>query len=125
MRWACARNWASIKLTHEVSGNWAASSGDRSTFGMSIAQVMDVVDAIARAQLLDCLKLQHSHLGSQVPNIIEIRMAAQEACRFFVEISREGAPLEFLDLGGGLGLIIPANIARRKTPPITRFPNIV
>ena len=93
-----------IKLTHKVSGNWAASSGDRSTFGMSIAQVMDVVDALRARHYLDCLKLQHSHLGSQVPNIIEIRMAAQEACRFFIEISREGAPLEFLDLGGGLGV---------------------
>ena len=93
-----------IKLTHEVSGNWAASSGDRSTFGMTIAQVMDVVDALRARDYLDCLKLQHSHLGSQVPNIIEIRTSAQEACRFFIEILKEGAPLEFLDLGGGLGI---------------------
>ncbi|MGC6535668.1 MAG: biosynthetic arginine decarboxylase, partial [Parvibaculales bacterium] len=93
-----------IKLTHEVSGNWAASSGDRSTFGMTIAQVMDVIDELRARDYLDCLKLQHSHLGSQVPNIIEIRMAAQEACRFFIEILKEGAPLEFLDLGGGLGV---------------------
>ena len=74
---------------------------------------------------LDCLKLQHSHLGSQVPNIIEIRMAAQEACRFFVEISREGHRLNFSIWAVASGLIIPANIARRKTPPITRSPNIV
>ena len=93
-----------IKLTHEVSGNWAASSGDRSTFGMTIAQVMEVVDRLREADYLDCLKLQHSHLGSQVPNIIEIRMAAQEACRFFVELRKEGAPLTCLDLGGGLGI---------------------
>ena len=93
-----------IKLTHEVSGNWAASSGDRSTFGMTIAQVMDVVDALRDRGFLDCLKLQHSHLGSQVPNIIEIRLAAQEASRFFVELLKEGAALEFLDLGGGLGI---------------------
>jgi arginine decarboxylase len=93
-----------IKLTHEVSGNWAASSGDRSTFGMTIAQVMDVVDALRARGFLDCLKLQHCHLGSQVPNIIEIRMAAQEACRFYLELMKEGAPLEFLDLGGGLGV---------------------
>ena len=93
-----------IKLTHEVSGNWAASSGDRSTFGMTIAQVMDVIDRLREADYLDCLKLQHSHLGSQVPNIIEIRMAAQEACRFFVELRKEGAPLTCLDLGGGLGV---------------------
>ena len=93
-----------IKLTHEVSGNWAASSGDRSTFGMTIAQVMEVVDRLRDADYLDCLQLQHSHLGSQVPNIIEIRMAAQEACRFFVELRKEGAPLTCLDLGGGLGI---------------------
>lgn len=93
-----------IKLTHEVSGNWSASSGDRSTFGMTIAQVMDVIDHLRTEGFLDCLVLQHSHLGSQVPNIIEIRMAAQEACRFFVELRKEGAPLSFLDLGGGLGI---------------------
>ena len=93
-----------IKLTHEVSGNWSASSGDRSTFGMTIAQVMDVIDELRDRGFLDCLTLQHSHLGSQVPNIIEIRMAAQEACRFFVELRKEGAPLSFLDLGGGLGV---------------------
>lgn len=93
-----------IKLTNQVSGNWAASSGDRSTFGMTIAQVMDVIENLRTRNYLDCLTLQHSHLGSQVPNIIEIRMAAQEACRFFTEIRNEGAPLEILDLGGGLGI---------------------
>ncbi|MDC3401619.1 biosynthetic arginine decarboxylase [Alphaproteobacteria bacterium] len=93
-----------IKLTNQVSGNWAASSGDRSTFGMTIAQVMDVIENLRSRNYLDCLTLQHSHLGSQVPNIIEIRMAAQEACRFFIEIRNEGAPLEILDLGGGLGI---------------------
>ena len=93
-----------IKLTHEVSGNWAASSGDRSTFGMTIAQVMEVIERLRTRGFLDCLRLQHSHLGSQVPNIMEIRLAAQEACRFFVELTKEGAPLEYLDLGGGLGI---------------------
>ena len=93
-----------IKLTNQVSGNWAASSGDRSSFGMTIAQVMNLIEQLRREDYLDCLILQHSHLGSQVPNILEIRMAAQEACRFFCEIKREGAPLTYLDLGGGLGI---------------------
>ena len=93
-----------IKLTNQVSGNWAASSGDRSSFGMTIAQVMDLIEQLRREEYLDCLILQHSHLGSQVPNILEIRMAAQEACRFFSEIKCEGAPLTYLDLGGGLGI---------------------
>ncbi len=93
-----------IKLTHRVSGNWAASSGDQSSFGMTIAQLMDVVETLKARDFLDCLLLQHAHLGSQIPDILEIRMAVQEACRFFVELSREGAPLRFLDLGGGLGI---------------------
>ena len=93
-----------IKLTNRVSGKWSQSSGDRSTFGMTIAQIMDVVSTLRARGYLDCLVLQHSHLGSQVPNIIEIRMATQEACRFFAELNKEGAPLKFLDLGGGLGV---------------------
>lgn len=93
-----------IKLTNTVSGKWAESSGDRSTFGMTIAQVMDVIALLRARNYLDCLVLQHAHLGSQVPNIIEIRLAAQEACRFFIDIQKEGAPLRWLDLGGGLGV---------------------
>ena len=54
--------------------------------------------------LASTLILQHSHLGSQVPDIIEIRKYTQEACRFFVEISNIGAPLKYIDLGGGLGV---------------------
>lgn len=93
-----------IKLTNTVSGNWAESSGDRSTFGLTISQIMDVVETLRTKGYLDCLRLQHSHLGSQIPNIIEIRKATQEACQFFAELRREGVPLEYLDLGGGLGV---------------------
>jgi len=93
-----------IKLTNTVSGKWAESSGDRSTFGLTISQIMDVVNRLKQTGYLDCLILQHSHLGSQVPQIIEIRKAAQEACQFFTELRREGVPLRYLDLGGGLGV---------------------
>ena len=70
-----------VKLANVVSGNWAATSGDRSSFGLSIAQVMEVVETLRKEDLLDCLVLQHSHLGSQVPNMVEIRKFAQEASR--------------------------------------------
>src|SRR6056300_514321 len=93
-----------IKLTNKVSGNWSQSSGDRSAFGLSVEQVMNVIKKLKANDYLDCLILQHSHLGSQIPDIIEIRRATQEACRFFAEITRQGAPLRFLDLGGGLGV---------------------
>ncbi len=73
-----------------MSGNWAKSSGDRSTFGMTIAQIMDVVSTLRARQFLDCLVMQHSHLGSQVPDILEIRKATQEACRFFIELKTRG-----------------------------------
>ena len=93
-----------IKLTHRVSGKWADSSGDRSTFGLTIAQVVEVIDQLKSRKFIDCLILQHSHLGSQIPNILEIRLAAQEACRFYTELAKEGVPLRYLDLGGGLGI---------------------
>lgn len=93
-----------IKLTHRVSGKWAESSGDRSTFGLTLSQVVDVIDQLKKRGFLDCLMLQHSHMGSQIPNILEIRLATQEACRFYVELCKEGAPLKYLDIGGGLGI---------------------
>ncbi len=93
-----------VKLTNKVSGNWSQSSGDRSAFGLSIEQVMEVINKLKIYDYLDCLILQHSHLGSQIPDIIEIRKATQEACRFFSEMSKLGAPLTYLDLGGGLGV---------------------
>ncbi len=93
-----------VKLTNKVSGNWSQSSGDRSAFGLSVEQVMEVINKLKIYDYLNCLILQHSHLGSQIPDIIEIRKATQEACRFFSEMSKLGAPLTYLDLGGGLGV---------------------
>jgi arginine decarboxylase len=93
-----------VKLTRRISGQWAASSGDRSAFGMTTNQVVDVLDRLKEAGLAHCLTLQHSHLGSQIPSVNEARMAADEASRFFVELRSEGAPLTHLDLGGGLGI---------------------
>ncbi len=93
-----------IKLTNLVSGNWSQSSGDRSAFGLPVEKVTEVLKILKQENLLDSLILQHSHLGSQVPDIIEIRKYTQEACRFFTEITKQGAKLKFLDLGGGLGI---------------------
>lgn len=93
-----------VKLVNVVSGYWSATSGDRSSFGLSIAQVVEVVEILRKENLLDSLVLQHSHLGSQVPNMIEIRKFAQEASRLFIEIKKLGADLKYLDLGGGLGV---------------------
>lgn len=93
-----------IKLTRRVTGNWADSSGDRSTFGLTTKEVVDLIDKLRDADMLDCLVLQHAHLGSQVPRMKDIRQAVDEACRFYTELRRLGAPLTYLDLGGGLGI---------------------
>ncbi|KJZ18625.1 biosynthetic arginine decarboxylase [Loktanella sp. S4079] len=93
-----------IKLTETVTGKWQASSGDRSVFGLSALDVVKLTARLEETGLMDCLVLQHTHLGSQVPNIMDVRRAATEACRFYVELSRLGAPLSYMDLGGGLGV---------------------
>lgn len=93
-----------IKLTEKSSGMWASSSGDRSAFGVGASDLMTIVERLREVDMLDCLQLQHSHVGSQIPNVNEIRSAASEAARFFVALRRHGASLSFLDLGGGLGV---------------------
>jgi arginine decarboxylase len=93
-----------IKLTNTIGGAWAASSGDRSTFGFNAEQLVSAIDRLREAGLLHCLRLQHSHLGSQIPDVNDVRRAVLEACRYFAALSGEGAPLDHLDLGGGLGI---------------------
>ncbi|MCT4610595.1 MAG: biosynthetic arginine decarboxylase [Pelagimonas sp.] len=93
-----------VKLTNLISGKWQSSSGDRSAFGMNTDQLMRVIDRLREEDLLHCLTLQHSHLGSQVPDVNDVRRAVTEACRYYTELKSEGVPLSHLDLGGGLGV---------------------
>lgn len=93
-----------IKLSTKASGQWAESGGDRSIFGLSIAEVINVVDKLKEYQMLDCLKLLHYHVGSQLPNIRDIRSAVLEASRVYAGLVSEGAPMGYLDLGGGLAV---------------------
>ncbi|MEP3346792.1 MAG: biosynthetic arginine decarboxylase [Litoreibacter sp.] len=93
-----------IKLTETVTGKWQDSSGDRSVFGLGPLDVVQLMSRLQETKMMDCLVLQHTHLGSQVPNIMDVRRATTEASRFYTELSRLGAPLRYLDLGGGLGI---------------------
>ena len=68
-----------VKLSARVSGAWNESSGDRSIFGLTTAQIVELIDALKAADMLDCLQLLHYHLGSQIPNIREIRSGVLEA----------------------------------------------
>jgi len=92
------------KMSAKVSGHWNLTSGDRSVFGLTTTQIIDVVDTLKREGMLHCLQLLHCHLGSQIPSIQEIRGGVQEACRFYIDLVREGANLTHIDLGGGLAV---------------------
>jgi len=93
-----------MKLSTQASGHWTESGGERSVFGLNTAQVMDVVDRLRKEKMLDCLHLLHYHLGSQIPNIRDIREAVKEGCRIYAGLVDEGAAMGALDLGGGLAV---------------------
>ena len=93
-----------IKVSTQGGGHWMESSGDRSIFGLSVTQVLELVEKLEAHDKLDCLQLLHYHLGSQIPNIRDIRAAVMEACRVYTGLVNEGAPMRFFDLGGGLAV---------------------
>ncbi len=93
-----------VKLSSKVEGHWFEDSGDRSLFGLSTIQLVEVIDQLKAAEMLHCLQLMHFHIGSQIPNIRNIRAGVQEACRYYIDLIGEGAPLGYIDLGGGLAV---------------------
>jgi len=93
-----------MKPSTMASGHWTDSGGDRSVFGLNTTQVIQVVERLRKEKMLDCLKLLHYHLGSQIPNIHDIRVGATEAARFYAGLVQEGAPMGLLDIGGGLAI---------------------
>ena len=95
---------ARIKLSTKVEGNWQNDSGDRSLFGLTTIQLITLVDKLKHVNKLHLLEMLHFHLGSQIPNIRNIRDGVNEACRYFIDMTKEGANLKYLDLGGGLAV---------------------
>jgi arginine decarboxylase len=93
-----------IKVSTQAGGHWAESAGDLSIFGLSTSEVVDVIDLMRAESMLDCVQLLHFHLGSQIPNIRDIRTAVHEAVRMYAELAKEGCAMGFLDLGGGLAV---------------------
>ncbi len=92
------------KLSSKSSGRWSKSIGEKSKFGLSVPEILSTIKELKKADLLKELKLLHFHIGSQISDIKIIKDALQEASQLFVEISKLGAPLTFLDVGGGLGI---------------------
>jgi arginine decarboxylase len=93
-----------VKLASRGSGRWRSSGGYRSKFGLSVSEGMRALQELRDAGMADCLNLLHFHLGSQITNIRQIKGAVNEAVRVYVELVRAGAGLQYLDVGGGLGI---------------------
>jgi len=93
-----------VKLASRGSGRWESSAGYRSKFGLTSTEVLAALEYLRERQMADCLKLLHFHMGSQVTNIRKIKEALTEAGRIYVELTRAGAGMEYIDVGGGLGI---------------------
>jgi arginine decarboxylase len=93
-----------VKLAARGSGRWQSSGGYRSKFGLTVSEIMRGLEELKRRGMEDCFKLLHFHQGSQITNIRHIKGALNEAARVYTELKRLGAGLEYLDVGGGLGV---------------------
>jgi len=93
-----------VKLASRGSGKWQSSGGYRSKFGLTVSEVLKGFEELKALGMQDCLKLLHFHMGSQIPNIRIVKAAVNEAARIYVELAKAGAGLEYLDIGGGLGV---------------------
>jgi arginine decarboxylase len=93
-----------VKLAARGSGRWESSGGVRSKFGLFVSEVLEALEYLRKHNMGDCLSLLHFHLGSQINNIRNIKGAIIELVRVYVELQRLGAGLEFIDVGGGLGV---------------------
>jgi len=93
-----------VKLASRGSGRWHSSGGFRSKFGLTVTEIMRGLEELRALDMQDCLKLLHFHLGSQITNIRIVKGALNEAARVYTELARLGAGLQYLDVGGGLGV---------------------
>ena len=93
-----------IKLASSDSGKWEESGGDGSKFGLNSSELLEALDFLEKAKMTDCLKLIHFHIGSQITKIRRIKNALKEASQFYVQLQNMGFHVEFVDIGGGLGV---------------------
>jgi arginine decarboxylase len=92
------------KLTSKGIGRWGGSAGDRAKFGLTVPEIMAVVERLRTEDMLTCLQLLHFHIGSQISAISVIKDALREASQIYVELASLGAQMGYLDVGGGLGV---------------------
>ncbi len=93
-----------VKLASSGSGKWESSGGDISKFGLTSSELIEAMNYLSSIDMKDCLKLVHFHIGSQVTKIRRIKIALREASQFYVQFHKNGFNVEFVDIGGGLGV---------------------
>ena len=93
-----------IKLSSVGSGKWEESGGDQSKFGLNSSELLEALDLLEKNKMSDSLRLVHFHIGSQVTKIRRIKNALREATQFYAQLSKMGFKIDFLDIGGGLGV---------------------
>jgi arginine decarboxylase len=93
-----------VKLASEGSGRWRESAGDRSKFGLFITEILEMVKVLRERDMLDCLQLVHCHPGSQLQDIRRVKEAINELAHVYAELKKLGAGLQYIDVGGGLGV---------------------
>src|SRR6476646_10475080 len=92
------------RLQSRGAGKWAESGGENAKFGLSTAELLAATDLLKAENLSHCFKLLHFHIGSQVPDILTVKKAVQEASRFYAKLYKMGFELQYIDVGGGLGV---------------------
>ncbi len=93
-----------IKLASSGSGKWEESGGDGSKFGLNSSELLEALEFLRSRKMTDCLRFIHFHIGSQITKIRRIKNALREASQFYVQLQRMGFNIEFVDIGGGLGV---------------------
>jgi arginine decarboxylase len=93
-----------VKLSSKGTGKWATSGGEDAKFGLRISEIIAAIDMLKKHNLVDSVKLLHFHIGSQITKIDKIKNALIEGTRIYVEMKKLGIGLEYLDIGGGLGV---------------------
>src|SRR6202453_2803990 len=92
------------RLMSKGAGRWAESGGENAKFGLCTAELLDATEMLKAENLGHCFKLLHFHIGSQVPDILTVKKAVQEAARFYAKLYKMGFAIEYIDVGGGLGV---------------------
>jgi arginine decarboxylase len=92
------------RLLSKGAGKWAESGGENAKFGLSTVELLAAAELLRTENLVHCFRLLHFHIGSQVPDILTVKKAVQEAARVYAKLHKMGFPIECIDVGGGLGV---------------------